>query len=624
VPPSCAPRAPTAEAALRGLLGWAHTMRHSRRAAYTCSLFGLSLVAGACSRSPGHAAPTPPAPPAATLTPGAGPPPAPSTERAAPDVPSCSLGGAAVVRLIEPGHHVTDVRDVAAAATKDAAMVTFDVEGDDGAGMDGSSVSELQGFRVDLRDAALAPGAVVILPAATSGISSGADAAPFALGGTLLALTQGHHGHGGVDGAGDPPDTIYVVGDGKLVVKTEKWFSGRFAAQGLGATGLAIGAGNESGWWRTGAYGVASVRLFRLSQDRPPEAELLVKKAGSAMCSPEYQGSAEVCPPTDPTRYDAPAIAGSDARAAVAFRHKEKRDESNYEPGAARSINVAWVDPRSGKALAPPAQVAKGDVGAPAIVVTGTTLHVVWSQPWRKMQRLGQARVGGALTGRRPDRHLAERTRLRPLHNVGILANMPASRTAAESARPWSRLTVFRPRDVAADGVSRTALGRLVAAGTIERLGRGLYAPVNAKVTAQHTLVEAARRVPRGVICLLSALRFHGLTTQNPHDVWTAIDVKARKPAADWPPIHIVRFSGEALTYGVEAHMVEGVELHVTSREKTVADCFKYRNKIGLDVALEALGEYLRGRRRSVDNLVRAADVCRVARVMRPYIESLA
>ena len=175
-----------------------------------------------------------------------------------------------------------------------------------------------------------------------------------------------------------------------------------------------------------------------------------------------------------------------------------------------------------------------------------------------------------------------------------------------------------------AEGVTRTALGRLVAAGTIERVGRGLYAGVNAKVTEQHTLVEAATRVPRGVISLLSALRFHGLTTQNPHEVWLAIDVKARKPAADWPPIHIVRFSGEALTYGVEAHTVEGVLLHVTSREKTVADCFKYRNKIGLDVALEALGEYLRGRRRSVDNLVRAADVCRVARVMRPYIESLA
>jgi predicted transcriptional regulator of viral defense system len=185
-------------------------------------------------------------------------------------------------------------------------------------------------------------------------------------------------------------------------------------------------------------------------------------------------------------------------------------------------------------------------------------------------------------------------------------------------------MTVFRSRDVAAVGLSRTALGRLVAAGTIERVGRGLYAGVNARVTEQHTLVEAAKRVPKGIVCLLSALRFHRLTTQTPHEVWLAIDVKARKPAADWPPLRIVRFSGAARTQGVEAHTIEGVELHVTSREKTVADCFKYRNKIGLDVALEALREYLRGGQRSVDNLVRAAEVCRVARVMRPYIESLA
>ncbi len=163
-----------------------------------------------------------------------------------------------------------------------------------------------------------------------------------------------------------------------------------------------------------------------------------------------------------------------------------------------------------------------------------------------------------------------------------------------------------------------------MAAGTIERVGRGLYAPANAKVTQHHTLVEAAKRVPVGIVCLLSALRFHGLTTQNPHEVWIAIDVKARKPVADWPPFRIVRFSGEALTYGVESHMIEGVEVRLTSREKTVADCFKYRNKIGLDVALEALREYLRSKRRSVDDLVRAAEVCRVAKVMRPYLEGIA
>lgn len=147
--------------------------------------------------------------------------------------------------------------------------------------------------------------------------------------------------------------------------------------------------------------------------------------------------------------------------------------------------------------------------------------------------------------------------------------------------------------------------------------------PAGAKVTEHHTLAEAAKRVPAGIVCLLSALAFHGMTTQSPHEVWLAIDVKARKPKADWPPIRIVRFSGGARTFGVEKHVIEGVEVLATSRAKTVADCFKYRNKIGIDVAVEALREYLRKRGRSIDDLQHAADVCRVARVIRPYIESL-
>jgi predicted transcriptional regulator of viral defense system len=201
---------------------------------------------------------------------------------------------------------------------------------------------------------------------------------------------------------------------------------------------------------------------------------------------------------------------------------------------------------------------------------------------------------------------------------------VPTVRNKKSNASAPSRAAVFRPRDVEAAGLSRTALGRLVAAGTIERVGRGLYAPANVKVTQHHTLVEAAKRVPLGIVCLLSALRFHGLTTQNPHEAWIAIDVKARKPVPDWPPLHVVRFSGEALTYGVERQVIEGVEVRLTSREKTVADCFKYRNKIGLDVALEALREYLRAKRRSVDDLGRAAEICRVAKIMRPYLEGIA
>jgi predicted transcriptional regulator of viral defense system len=185
-------------------------------------------------------------------------------------------------------------------------------------------------------------------------------------------------------------------------------------------------------------------------------------------------------------------------------------------------------------------------------------------------------------------------------------------------------LGVIRPRDVAASGMSRTSIQRLSESGALERVGRGLYVPAGTKITEHHTLAEAASRVPGGVICLLSALSFHRMTTQSPHEVWLAIDVKARKPNASWPPLRIVRFSGRARTFGVEQHVVEGIAVPVTSRAKTVADCFKYRNKIGLDVALEALKEYLGKRGRSMEALEQAAEVCRVGRIIRPYIEALA
>jgi len=181
---------------------------------------------------------------------------------------------------------------------------------------------------------------------------------------------------------------------------------------------------------------------------------------------------------------------------------------------------------------------------------------------------------------------------------------------------------VLRARDVASHGIYRTALGRLVREGKLEHPGRGIYSLPGADVTEHHTLVEVSRRVSHGTICLLSALRFHGLTTQTPSEVWLAIDVKARKPNIGKPDLRIVRFSGKALEYGVEGHIIEGVTIRVTSPAKTVADCFKYRNKIGLDVALEALKDYRRSRG-SMDNLWKAAGVCRVAAVIRPYIEAI-
>ncbi len=184
------------------------------------------------------------------------------------------------------------------------------------------------------------------------------------------------------------------------------------------------------------------------------------------------------------------------------------------------------------------------------------------------------------------------------------------------------RTGVIRPADLRAVAIAPVYLTRLVRSGALVRVGRGLYSLAEGSPTADRTVVEAARHVPRGVICLLSALRLHGLTTQMPPAVWIAIDVKARRPVASGPPLEIVRMSGPALTGGIEERAIEGVRVRVYGPAKTVADCFKFRNKIGLDVAIEALRDYRR-RRASVDELLRYAQICRVARVMRPYLEAL-
>ena len=181
----------------------------------------------------------------------------------------------------------------------------------------------------------------------------------------------------------------------------------------------------------------------------------------------------------------------------------------------------------------------------------------------------------------------------------------------------------LRPRDLDVYGIPREYLRRLCHRGLLERTARGLYALPDAEVTEHHSLAEACKRVSHGVICLLSALRFHEFTTQAPFEVWMAIDVKARLPKVDRLPLRIVRFSGKALESGIEEHKVEGVLVKVYSPAKTVADCFKYRNKIGLDVALEALRECMREQKCTVDEIWRFAGICRVANVMRPYLEAL-
>lgn len=187
-----------------------------------------------------------------------------------------------------------------------------------------------------------------------------------------------------------------------------------------------------------------------------------------------------------------------------------------------------------------------------------------------------------------------------------------------------ARQRLVRPRDVEALGIARAFLTRLERRGLLERRARGVYVLADAPVSEHHSLALAAKLVPRGVICLLSALRFHGLTTQDPHEVWMAIDVKARKPSVEFPVLRIVRFSGRSLAEGIETHLIEAVPVQVYSPAKTVADCFKYRNKIGMDVAIEALRDALRKRKATIDEIHRFAKVCRVANVVRPYLESVA
>lgn len=182
---------------------------------------------------------------------------------------------------------------------------------------------------------------------------------------------------------------------------------------------------------------------------------------------------------------------------------------------------------------------------------------------------------------------------------------------------------VVRPRELNRIGVSGVYLNKLYHQGIIERPSRGIYTLKNASVGEHQTLIEASKRVPHGVVCLLSALQFHGLTTQLPFEVWLAIDIRARRPTGDLPPLRICKFSKSALSYGIEKHKIGETLVKVYSPAKTVADCFKYRNKIGIDVAIEALRAVWLGKKASMDEIHKASKICRVANLMRPYLESI-
>ncbi len=199
-----------------------------------------------------------------------------------------------------------------------------------------------------------------------------------------------------------------------------------------------------------------------------------------------------------------------------------------------------------------------------------------------------------------------------------------AATTSEESVLALARKRpLLRARDLAAHSLPTIALTRLVAAGKLERVARGVYSLPGRRLSEHRSLAEACLRVPQGVVCLLSALRAHEIGTQAPFEVWMAIPQNAPSPRLDQPSLRVVRMSGAALTEGIETQRIDGVKVPIFSAEKTVADCFKFRNKIGLDVALEALRDGWSRGLLSMDELARHAATDRVANVMRPYLESV-
>ena len=183
--------------------------------------------------------------------------------------------------------------------------------------------------------------------------------------------------------------------------------------------------------------------------------------------------------------------------------------------------------------------------------------------------------------------------------------------------------SLLRARDLAERSLPTVALTRLVAAGKLERVARGVYSLPGLALSEHRSLAEVSLRVPQGVVCLLSALRLHGIGTQAPFEVWLAIPHHFPTPRLDQPALRAVRMSGPAMTEGIERVLIYGIDVPVFNAEKTVADCFKYRNKIGLDVALEALRDAWSQGKLQMDALWRYATVDRVANVMRPYLESV-
>lgn len=182
---------------------------------------------------------------------------------------------------------------------------------------------------------------------------------------------------------------------------------------------------------------------------------------------------------------------------------------------------------------------------------------------------------------------------------------------------------VKRTTELEAAGLYRVKIAQAVNAGLLEKVGRGLYQRPESDISENHSVVLAAKKSPKAVMCLLTALRLHKLGTQMPHEVWVSLPKSNWTPNFEDLPVRVVWMSGHALTWGVETQEIEGVEVKIYSAAKTIADCFKFRNQIGLDVAIEALKQAREERRCSIHEIMEAARVCRVSKVITPYLEAM-
>ncbi len=182
---------------------------------------------------------------------------------------------------------------------------------------------------------------------------------------------------------------------------------------------------------------------------------------------------------------------------------------------------------------------------------------------------------------------------------------------------------VIKAGDIEVEGISRSYLYMLHNSGLLQKIAPGLYMLPDTHVTEHITLIEIAKRVPNAVVCLISALSFYDLTTQLPYEVWITIPRGAWRPKIDYPSLNLTYASKETYSYGVLEHKINGVSVKIYSPAKTIADCFKFRNKIGLDVAIEALKKGWETKKVDMDELVKAAKICKVSKIIRPYLEAI-